>query len=247
MATRYFATLDVQIVADALCVQVRNTGAEEIPWRWVHLSGTVQPPDGSWVQEVAIPLSTDGYSLPAGASSDAFVSLPALVDGSYRLDVRLWVRDATTDHCYDEAAIPFTSSSGLVVPYRPDVIADAELGPEFAVASGGHQVRFDPLPYLAGGELVVTVAVDGPEGLPAGSWLETVSFVPQDVLERHELSEALAPGATRTWSLPLPTDLEPHNYLFHAAVYVPGLDDAVGTCSVHVCYQDQGPVEVLYG
>lgn len=240
VADDVFAELTAQAVDGGVHVNVWSRGQTPLPGRWVRLSVALSPASGEWSQDLAVPALGNDVSIAPGDVHTVTVPVEGYGDASYRLDVKLWVRDdSDRDVSFAETAVYLTVVGGRAGAYRDDPIADAELGEEFEELAGdAGGVHLDPLPYLSGQELVVTFVADGPGTVPAGT-----SFG----IHFHQH----ASGHTDH----VPTDRDvPAGHSYSRTIALPALEQgnhavsvSVGTTTefVTVCYQD-GPVEVLY-
>jgi hypothetical protein len=183
-------------------------------------------------------------------------SLDGWGDGAHLMSASMVVTDADAAQKALDGweGVEFSVVGGKAVEYREDMLSSEELGSEFSTGAATFDVGWDPVPYLSDGQLVVTIKNVGTATLPAGA---AVSFH----IGEHEtiggLDRAVPAGDSWSATFDLP-ELPEGNHSADIAVYLTGGEifeaadrDAEsanwqGTNTiVDVCYQEDGPVEVL--
>ena len=190
---------------------------------------------------------------PDAEWESAVWSLAGWGNGAYVASASLTVTDDQgAQRCLDNSPeYEYSIEGGTVTDYRPDMIADAELGAEFgAEADADFNVDFDPIPYVDEWQLVVTIRNDGPLTLPVA----TVIAVGMDGNPPNlVLDRAVPAGQSWSGSIELP-DLPAgnHGIMLEGVVdpsllegKVPEHADLKFSFWADVCYQATGPVDVL--
>jgi hypothetical protein len=206
----YFASLfGISPDRGALSARVENTGRAAIPAGWIHVQGTLVGPDGSVVADLE--WQSNEQDVTPGDSIGVGRWAPSVADGAYWATSRmLIIDDRGIEHCADTADSTEVDVEASSFDYHhTDDISTPELGDELA-AAGAFAIAFDPFPYIADGELVVSLHNTGSMTVPMYSPVEVT--LRMEPVATPALDRELLPDDRWSVTVALPADQETGNH-----------------------------------